>query len=49
METVIAALRAGAYDFLTKPVDTKLLTVAVARALEHRRLSEEVKRLRRLR
>jgi two-component system response regulator HydG len=48
METAIGALRAGAYDFLTKPVDAKLLSIAVARALKHRRLSEEVKVLRRV-
>jgi two-component system response regulator HydG len=48
METAIGALRAGAYDFLTKPVDTKLLIIAVARALKLRRLSEEVKVLRRV-
>ena len=46
METAIGALRAGAYDFLTKPVDPKLLTVAVARALRYRALTEEVRRLR---
>jgi two-component system response regulator HydG len=46
MESAIGALRVGAYDFLTKPVDTKLLALCVSRALQHRRLQEEVKRLR---
>jgi len=46
METAINAMRAGAYDFLTKPVDNKLLGLSVARAVEHRRLNTEVKRLR---
>ncbi len=46
METAIGAIRSGAYDFLTKPVDVKLLALVVARALEHRRLCQEVKRLR---
>jgi two-component system, NtrC family, response regulator HydG len=46
METAINAMRAGAYDFLTKPVDNKLLALSVARAVEHRRLNSEVKRLR---
>jgi two-component system response regulator HydG len=33
METVILALRAGAIDFLSKPVDGRALSAAVARAL----------------
>jgi len=47
METAIAAIRAGAYDFLVKPVDTDLLLLAVRRALQHRSLRSEVTRLRR--
>ncbi|RDV37772.1 sigma-54-dependent Fis family transcriptional regulator [Bradymonadaceae bacterium TMQ3] len=46
LETAVAAIRAGAYDFLTKPVDIEALTIALDRALEHRELREEVKRLR---
>jgi two-component system response regulator HydG len=46
MEAVIAAMRTGAFDFLVKPVDAKLLGLSVARAIKHRRLQEEVKRLR---
>jgi two-component system response regulator HydG len=46
LETAIAAMRAGAYDFLTKPVDAKLLSLSIARAIEHHRLQAEVKRLR---
>ncbi|MBX7117294.1 MAG: sigma-54 dependent transcriptional regulator [Myxococcaceae bacterium] len=46
MDSVVAALRAGAYDFITKPVDTELLKISVERAISHRRLHEEVKRLR---
>jgi two-component system response regulator HydG len=46
LETAIAAMRAGAYDFLTKPVDVKLLALTIARAIEHHRLQAEVKRLR---
>ena len=32
MESAIAALRVGAYDFITKPVDAKLLAPCLARA-----------------
>ncbi|HLY36877.1 MAG TPA: sigma-54 dependent transcriptional regulator [Candidatus Binatia bacterium] len=48
LETAIAAIRAGAYDFITKPVKMDALAVALARAVQHRSLHEEVKRLRRL-
>src|ERR1043165_6366264 len=46
MEAAIGAIRVGAYDFITKPVDPKLLGLSVARAIQHRRLKDEVKRLR---
>lgn len=46
MEAAISAIRAGAYDFLTKPVDTKLLAMSIARATQHHRLQAEVKQLR---
>jgi DNA-binding NtrC family response regulator len=46
MEAAIAAIRVGAYDFLTKPVDSKLLGLSVSRAVQHRKLHDEVKRLR---
>lgn len=46
METAIATLRAGAFDFLTKPFNIEQLLVAVERALRHRVLVEEVRRLR---
>ncbi len=46
MEAAISAIRAGAYDFLTKPVDSKLLGMAIARAAQHHRLQAEVKQLR---
>jgi len=45
METAIGAMRAGAYDFLTKPVEPKLLNISVARAAQHHRLIAEVARL----
>lgn len=45
LETAVAAIRAGAYDFVTKPIEMDLLALAVDRALQHRRLQEQVKRL----
>ncbi len=46
LETAIAAIRVGAYDFITKPVDLSALELAVRRAVRHRELQDEVKRLR---
>jgi two-component system response regulator HydG len=46
-ETAIASIRAGAYDFVTKPFDMDELGLTLERALRHRSLREEVKRLRR--
>ena len=45
LETAIAALRAGAYDFVTKPVDLDLLSISLGRALQHRHLQEKVRLL----
>jgi DNA-binding NtrC family response regulator len=45
LETAIGAMRVGAYDFITKPVDPKILVVSVARAVQHKSLQDEVKRL----
>jgi two-component system response regulator HydG len=47
LETAVGAIRAGAYDFITKPVEIEALALAVARAVQHRALREEVKQLRR--
>jgi len=47
MDTAVAALRAGAWDFVTKPFEMDLLVAALERAVQHRALHEEVKRLRR--
>ena len=46
LETAIAAIRAGAYDFITKPLNLDTLGIAVARAVEHRHLGAEVRLLR---
>ena len=47
VDAAVEAMRAGAYDFLTKPIDVKLLSPVVARAVRHHRLGREVSRLRR--
>ena len=39
-------MRAGAYDFVTKPFDPKLLALSVGRGVQHHRLRSELKRLR---
>ncbi len=44
--TAVAAMRAGAADFLEKPVDLAALDTAVRRAVEHARLAAELSRLR---
>ena len=46
METAIAAIRAGAYDFIPKPVDLDTLQLALERGIQHHHLRTEVKRLR---
>ncbi len=46
LETAIATIRAGAFDFLTKPFAIEALAIAVERARSLRTLREEVKRLR---
>jgi two-component system response regulator HydG len=48
LDTAIAAIRAGAYDFITKPFEIDVLAIALERALKHRQLRHEVKRLRSL-
>jgi DNA-binding NtrC family response regulator len=47
-ETAVAAIRAGAYDFVTKPVKVDALALVLERAVQHRSLRQEVKRLRQL-
>ena len=45
LDTAISALRAGAWDFLTKPAKGEVLELAIDRALEEFALQREVKRL----
>lgn len=46
MDAAISALRARACDFMNKPVDMSLLAHSLERAMHHRDLKEELKRLR---
>src|SRR4051812_28797675 len=46
LESAIGAIRAGAYDFVQKPIKVETLQLTVERALRHHALSTEVQRLR---
>ena len=46
VETAVQALKRGAYDYITKPIDPDELSHLVANALEHRHARREVARLR---
>ncbi|MEZ6075284.1 MAG: sigma-54 dependent transcriptional regulator [Pirellulaceae bacterium] len=45
LETAVAAMRAGAYDFITKPVELDLLALTIDRAVERQQLGRQVKLL----
>ena len=45
METAVQAIRAGAYDFITKPFDIDVVAIAIERAVKHSALTREVQRL----
>jgi two-component system response regulator HydG len=46
LEHAIGAIRAGAYDFVTKPLSMDALSLTVERALEHCGMTHELDRLR---
>jgi len=46
LDAAIGAIRAGVYDFLTKPVKLEALTIAISRALEQLALKRELRHLR---
>src|SRR5579872_693484 len=46
VETAVQALKRGAYDYITKPVDPDELSHLVGNALEHKRTQREVALLR---
>jgi len=41
LETAVEAIKKGAYDYLTKPLDFDKLKLTIKRAMEHIRLKEE--------
>jgi two-component system response regulator HydG len=45
VETAVAALKSGAYDYLTKPLDFEKLKITITRAMEHALLKSENERL----
>lgn len=48
IETAVAAMRAGAFDFITKPFDRQIILMTVERALKYGAILSENRRLRRL-
>ena len=46
LDVAVAAMRAGAYDFISKPIEPGSLELAVRRAIQHTALRQEVARLR---
>jgi len=44
VESAVEAMRAGAFDYITKPFDLGHVALAVRRAIEHQRLLEERRR-----
>jgi DNA-binding NtrC family response regulator len=48
IDSAVDAMRAGAYDFLTKPFDVDAVVLVLRRAVEHRALRCEVDALRRV-
>ncbi|TWT51187.1 Transcriptional regulatory protein ZraR [Rubripirellula amarantea] len=45
LETAVSALRAGAYDFVTKPFEIDLLVATLSRAVDYGRLQSQVRLL----
>ncbi|MBK5144349.1 sigma 54-interacting transcriptional regulator [Budviciaceae bacterium BWR-B9] len=46
VESAVEAIKAGAYDYLTKPLDFDMLQLTIERALEHTNLKTENQQLR---
>lgn len=43
LDTAVAAIRAGAFDFVSKPIESEMLKIAIDRAIAHRALAKEVR------
>ena len=48
VDSAVDAMRAGAYDYITKPFEPEAVLLTLERALERRQLEEENRRLRRV-
>jgi len=48
IETAVEAMKKGAYSYLTKPFETQDLLLQIEKALENRKLTREIKRLKEL-
>ncbi len=46
VNTAVAALRAGAWDFIVKPITAQIALAAVSRAVQHYQVKHELRRLR---
>jgi DNA-binding NtrC family response regulator len=46
LDVAVEAIRAGAYDFIMKPITSDTFVIALERAVRHRRLTSEIRRLR---
>ncbi|HUA63150.1 MAG TPA: sigma-54 dependent transcriptional regulator [Verrucomicrobiae bacterium] len=46
VQSAVVAMKAGAYDYITKPIDYEELLLVVNRAMEHQQLVDEVRTLR---
>ncbi|MBI4676414.1 MAG: sigma-54-dependent Fis family transcriptional regulator [Elusimicrobia bacterium] len=46
IDTAVAAMKNGAFDYMTKPIEPDELAIVIEKAIEHRRLLGEVRRLR---
>ena len=46
IQLAVRAMKLGAYDYLTKPIDNEKLLITIDRALERRNLKSEIQKLR---
>lgn len=46
VETAVEAMKAGAFDYLTKPIDADELMLTIGRAAEHQSMRQEIQTLR---